>query len=449
MKEKNIQNNSIRNFPEHIRNLPRRQFMRRIIGSASIIAALPYISCSGKNTSFKTLEETAGKLSKTDFGDERFWKIVKEQFLIRKNLIMMNTANLCPSPNMVQETVLEYTRDEDADASFTNREKFKNLLESTHKALAEYLGASPDEIVITRNTSESNNMVINGITLKQNDEVVIWNQNHPTNNLAWDVRAERYGFSVKRVKTPPLPESGDDMVKPFRDALSNRTKVLAFSHVSNISGTALPAKELCQMARDNGILTLIDGAQTFGANVVNLNDIGCDFYTGSAHKWFCGPREVGILYIRSDRIANLHPTIVGAHWENSEKTASKKFEAIGQRDDARLAAMGETVKFQNTIGKSRVEARIFALAEAVKSELKKKIRNIKFFTPLEPEFSSGIVVFTAPGIDLSKALNTLYHKHNIGCAVMSGDFTGIRLSPNINNSMEEVDKAVTRVASLL
>ena len=449
MKEKVIQNQAIQNFPECIHNLPRRKFIKRLLGGAAVTAVLPYIGCSKNKDSFEPLAEAAGKLSKDDPGDERFWKIVKEQFPVRKNLIIMNTANLSPSPYPVQELVFELTRDEDADASFTNREKFNDLRELARKGLAEYLGASPDEIVITRNTSEGNNMVISGLILERGDEVVIWNQNHPTANIAWDVRAERYGFSVKRVKTPPIPESNEDFVKPFRDALTKRTRVLAFSHVSNISGVALPAKELCQMARDNGILTLVDGAQTFGAHVINLNDMGCDFYTGSAHKWFCGPKEVGILYVRTDRIAGMYPSIVGAGWENSLKNGARKFEALGQRDDARVASMGKTVEFHNTIGKNRIEARMRTLANVMKSELKRKIRNIKFHTPIKPEFSGGIVVFTAPGIDLSEALNTLYHKHNIGCTVMSGDFAGIRLSPHIYNSMLEVDKVAIAVASLV
>lgn len=211
---------------------------------------------------------------------------------------MMNAANLCPSPYPVIETVEQLTRDVDMDASFQNRGKFGELREKARTALAAHVGADPTEIAITRNTSESNNTVVNGLTLGAGDEVVIWDQNHPTNNTSWEVRAERMGFSVKKVATPPSPQSPEELVSVFADALSARTKVLSFTHVSNVSGVELPAKELCRMARERGILTLVDGAQSFGAIHLDLHDMGCDFFSGSSHKWFVGPKEAGILYVR-------------------------------------------------------------------------------------------------------------------------------------------------------
>jgi selenocysteine lyase/cysteine desulfurase len=119
------------------------------------------------------------------------------------------------------------TRSVDLDASFQNRAKFGELRERAREALAAYLGADPDEIAITRNTSEGNNTVVNGLDLGSGDDVVIWDQNHPTANIAWDVRAERYGFTVTRVKTPPQPRTADDLVRPFRDAMSRSTRIVA------------------------------------------------------------------------------------------------------------------------------------------------------------------------------------------------------------------------------
>jgi len=278
--------------------------------------------------------------------------------------------------------------------------------------------------------------------------VIIWDENHPTANVAWDVRAERYGFTVKRVKTPEAFGNDEELMRPFIDALTKRTRLMCFSHVSNISGIALPAKEMCTMARDHGVLTHIDGAQTFGSHVVNLQTIGCDFYTGSSHKWFFGPKEVGILYVREERIADLWPTIVGVGYPGAIEKGAQKFETLGQRDDSRIAAMGKTVEFHNTIGKDRIEARIRFLAAALKVKLKKKIIDVKFRTPLAPELSGGVVVFHVPGIDLSNALNILYNNHNIGCAVFGGDSGGIRLCPHVYNTMDEIDKAVNAVASL-
>lgn len=441
-------NRVILNFPEDIKNLPRRRFLKQMLGGAAAAAVIPSAVLAERKHSFDSLRETANGISYNDAGDEKFWMLVKENFSIRKGLIMLNAANLCPSPFPVQQTVFRFTQDLDSDPSSINRKKFSELQEKTRIGLADYLGANPDEIAITRNTSEGNNMVINGLTFKPGDEVVIWDENHPTANIAWDVRAERYGFTVKRVKVPGKFNSAQELINPFQAALTRHTRLMCFSHVSNLSGIALPAKEICSMAHERGVLTHIDGAQTFGSQVIDLHDIGCDFYTGSSHKWFIGPKEVGVLYVRKERIEGLWPTIVGIGYQGALKKGAQKFETLGQRDNSRIAAMGKTVEFHNTIGKARIEARIRTLASGFKNELKKRILKVKFYTPLEPELSLGVVVFGAPGIELSKALDTLYHTHNIGCAVFGGDLAGIRMCPHIYNTREEMDMAVYALSKL-
>ncbi len=437
----------IMNFPEDVRALPRRQFIKMSFGGAAAAAVLPSTVFGGNGASSESLKKAAFRLSAVDRGGEEFWKLVKENFPIRKGLIMLNAANLCPSPYVVQQRVFELTRDVDSDPSSINRKKFGDLREEARSALANFVGAIPEEIAIVRNTSEGNNMVINGLTFKGGDEVIIWDENHPTANIAWDVRAERYGFIVKRVKTPEFFESDEELMKPFIDAMTERTKLMCFSHVSNVSGIALPVEKMCTTARKHGVLSHIDGAQTFGSQVVNLSAIGCDFYTGSAHKWFCGPKEVGLLYVRKERIGDLWPTIVGVGYPGVIDKGAQKFETLGQRDNSRIAAMGKTVEFHKMIGKERIEARINYLANALKMRLIERIPDIKFRTPLKPEFSGGVVVFHIPGADLGKVLDTLYHKHNIGCAVFGGESGGIRFCPHIYNSLEEIDKAIGAVAS--
>ncbi len=426
----------------------RRQFLKRFLGGVAASVVIPSIGFPEAEALSNPLVKAGRALAPNDVGDERFWSLVKEQFPLRRGLILMNSANLCPSPYPVFETVFGLTRDVDSDASFPNRSKFKDLHEQSLQALGEYLGASSDELVITRNTSEGNNMVINGLDLKAGDEVVIWDQNHPTCNVAWDVRAQRYGFTVKKVSTPTEPKSPEDLLTPFYNAFTKNTKVLGFSHVSNISGIALPAKELCRSARERDILTLVDGAQTFGVFALNLHDLGCDFFTGSGHKWFMGPKEGGLLYVRKDRVDDLWPTIVGVGWEQARDKGARKFGTLGQRDDAALAAMGKTVTFHNNIGKERVEKRVRQLVAALQEEIKKKMPDASFISPTDPVLGSGVLVFKPHQKDLSQTVNTLYQKHLIGCTVFGGDRAGIRLSPHIFNTLEEAEKVIDAIAGL-
>ncbi|MBN1222308.1 MAG: aminotransferase class V-fold PLP-dependent enzyme, partial [Candidatus Aminicenantes bacterium] len=360
---------TIQNFPEDIQCLPRRRFVQGLFGVAAA-AVWPSFKLSGIIPSFSCLKNTAVKLEGIEAGEESFWKLVKNQFMIREGLIMMNAANLCPSPYSVQHRMFELTRDVDIDVSYNNRNKFYDLQEESRNALARYLGASPEEIAITRNTSESNNMVINGLTFKRGDEVVIWDENHPTANEAWNVRAERYGFTVKRVRMPAIFSKSEELIQSFVDAITPRTRLLCFSHVSNLSGIALPVREICRTAHERNILVHVDGAQTFGLYKIDLHDLQCDFYTGSAHKWFVGPKEVGVLYVRKELIANLWPTIVGVGYPDVLDKGARKFETLGQRDDSKIAAMAAAVRFHETIGPARIEARVRSLTAELKCRLR-------------------------------------------------------------------------------
>ena len=361
----------------------------------------------------------------------------------------MNAANLCPSPYPVQEAVFRLTRDVDADASFQNRAKFRELREEARRALASYLGASPDEIAIPRNTSEGNNTVLNGLELGVGDEVVIWDQNHPTNNVSWDVRAERWGFTVRRVSTPPVPSAAEELVAAFEEAITDRTRALAFSHISNVSGVALPAEDLCRLAREAGILTLVDGAQSFGALRVDLHAMGCDFYTGSAHKWFVGPKEAGVLYVREERIPELWASDVGVGWAGALEGGARKFDNLGQRDDAAVSAMGTAVRFHEAIGPGLIEERVRALETRMREAVRERIPGVEFHTADEPDRRAGVIVVRIGGADHAELYRRLYEEHRVGCALRGGEFGGIRLCPHIYNTMEEVERVADALARTL
>jgi isopenicillin-N epimerase len=422
----------------------RRSFLKGIAGSAAVLPLLPTLARAG---SADELRRASEKLAAGDSANESYWRLVKGQFTIKPNFIMLNAANLCPSPHMVRESVFRLTDDLDADVSFQNRAKFDALREEAGRKLASLMSASDDEIAIVRNTSEANNIIVNGLELKAGDEVVIFDQNHPTNNVAWDVRAARFGFTVKRVSLRNPPESVEEMLKTFQGAFSNKTKVLSITDASNTTGVRLPSKELCRMARERGIYTHVDGAQTFGLLAVNLHELGCDSYSGSAHKWFMGPKEAGLLYIRRERIAQLWPGVVGVGWGDKVETASKgarKFETLGQRDDAAVSAMGTTVDFHLLIGPARIEARMRELAAALKEGCA-RIPGARLLTSTSPELSAGVCVVTFEGKETRKIYEALYAKHHIAAAPTGG----IRFCPHIYNTMEEIERTVSALAQIV
>jgi selenocysteine lyase/cysteine desulfurase len=152
--------------------------------------------------------------------------------------------------------------------------------------------------------------------------------------------------------------------------------------------------------------------------------------------------------VRKERVKDLWPIQVGVGWEQAKDRGAHKFSTLGQRDDARVCAMKKAVEFHNSIGKDRIEARVRQIAATLKNEIGKRIPGTKFHTPVMPEFSSGVVVFAMPNVDARKAFETLYEKHTIGCAAMRGEFTGIRLSPHVYNTMKDVERVVDALEGL-
>jgi isopenicillin-N epimerase len=375
---------------------------------------------------------------------EEFWESVREQFFMPPALGVMNAANLCPALVPVVETQERLTRDLDRDPSFPNRVKLTEGKESTRKLLAEFLGVTAEEIVLTRNTSEGNNLVSSGIELKAGDEVLLFSDNHPSNLDAWKIKSRRFGFTV-RVLEQINPHPGDSYyLEALAQQLTERTRVLGFTHLTSTVGDLMPARELCKMARERGVLTLVDGAQSLGLIEVNLAEMQPDFYTSSAHKWPCGPKEVGVLYVNNTAQSRIWPSIVSAF--PGATGISKGFESFGQRDEPAIMAFGEALKFQTKIGRKVIEARSRELAQALIRGLQ-KIDGVQLWTSTDPRRSHSVVSFRPGNLDIPKLAAALYQKDRLaGAPRLGADRGGMRFSPHFYNLHSEVDRALAAVS---
>jgi isopenicillin-N epimerase len=427
-----------RSTPVHATD--RRGFLRVLGRSAVGVAALPVLpeGVLGIDTSALSAPSTAQ--------DEAYWRLVRAQFPLRAGIRPMNAANLCPAPRSVVDRVVATMAELEADVSFQNRAQYDALRERVRERLAAYLGASADEIAIVRNTSEANNVIAGGVQLERGDDVVLHSENHPTNSVSWDVRAARHGFVVRRVTITP-EMSADAMLDAFRAALTPRTRVLSFTDISNVSGIRLPARALCALARERGIHGHVDGAQSFGAVRVNLRELGCDSYATSAHKWFMGPKEAGVLFVRAERAAALWPATVGVGWGDAAETSlrgARRFETLGQRNDATIAGLDAALDFHETIGAAAIETRVLALAAALK-ELLRAIPGARLVTPVAPERSGGVVIARFGERDHRALYQRLYAEHGVAGAATGG----LRLCPHIYNTQEDVAHAARAVRKLV
>jgi isopenicillin-N epimerase len=411
--------------------LTRRAFTKLIAGgSAALVAGSPV----------RAEQASTAVLPASASADEKYWESIRAQFLMPPDLAVMNAANLCPSSRPVLDTLRRATDDIDRDPSPMNREKLGPAKEAARRTVAEFLRVTPEEVVLTRNTSEANNLVSSGLDLKPGDEVLVFDDNHPSNHLAWEQKARRAGFTVRSLASPQPHPGMDGYLRLVRTSITPRTRVLAFSHITNTTGDLRPAAELCRLAREHDVLTLVDGAQSFGLLDVDLSEMEPDFYTGSAHKWPCGPKETGVLFVSRRVQPRLWPSIYSAY--PGAVGYSKTFEGFGQRDEPALIAFAEALRFQSAIGRPAIERRARALAGTLASNLR-ALSGVTVATHPSPELSTAVVTLTVAGLDPSKLATALYRTDRIGCAVMG---PGIRFSPHVYNTTAEVDRAVAAVA---
>jgi len=379
--------------------------------------------------------------------DDSFWTLVRGQFALDDDLTFLNAANLCPASRPVIETLYQRARDLDRDPSPDTKERLIAEREETRRLLAEYLRASPEEILLTRNTSEANNIVSGGLALKAGDEVVIFADNHPSNHRAWTEKAKRFGFTVTVVDVASPHPGAEYYLDAFRKAITPRTRLIAFTHVTSTVGDVFPAKELCALARERGALSLVDGAQSFGVLDVDLSQMQPDFYTGSGHKWPCAPRGTGVLYVRRAAQATLSPSIVSLY--PGSVGISRSHEGIGQRDEPAMIAFGKALRVQMTIGRPAIESHARELAQALIAGLS-AMNGVRVWTHPDPARSAGIVAFQPGSLDPRRLARALYENDRIASQVRGGeDRPGLRLSPHLYNTHADVERTLAAVRRYL
>jgi isopenicillin-N epimerase len=378
--------------------------------------------------------------------DEKYWQDVRARFLVPRNVGFFNAANLCPMSLPVIEAMEKNVRGYEVNPSPENRAVLMQGREDSRKLLAAALRVTPEEIVLTRNTTEGNNFVSSGLTLGPGDEVVVSSDNHPSNLTAWQRKAARFGFTVVAVPPPAKHPGTEAYVDLFTKAFTPRTKVLAVTYVSSNSGDVLPVAELCRAARSRGVLSLVDGAQAFGVIDVNLAEVKPDFFTGSMHKWPCGPKETGVLFVAAAAQDRIAPTIYGVY--GGAVGISRTLEAEGQRDDASIQAMVAALEFQGKIGRDVIDRRVRTLAQHLMTSLQ-KLPGVQLWTDPAPGRFAGIVIFKPGTLDPRRLTDSLSANEKIvvTARAATGSNPGLRVSPHFYNTLDEMDRLVAAIAA--
>ena len=383
-----------------------------------------------------------GPLSKSSLRPLVDWNDVRAQFLMPPDVSVLNAANLCPSPARVLETVVEHTERLNREPVPSYRSEIGGSKERTRELLADFLRVTPEEILITRNTSEGNNWISNGLDLGPGDEVLIFSDNHPSNNAAWKAKGERYGYTVKEVAQVNPHPGFEYYLEAFERAITPNTRVITFMHLSNTAGDLFPAKELCALARDRGIISMVDGAQSFGLLDVDLSEIQPDFYTGSAHKWPCGPKETGVLFVNARVQDRFWPSSYSAY--PGRTGISRTHEGMGQRDTPALHAFGTQIEFLQAIGQNEIEARSRELANQLIEGLN-AIDGVHMWTPAEPELRAAVVTFRPGELNAGRVLRALEEDGIVAASRGGTDRGGIRFSPHFYNMEVDIERGIDAI----
>ena len=307
------------------------------------------------------------------------------------------------------------------------------------------MGCDADELAITQNATFGANYCANGLTLRPGDEVIMTNHEHVGCESPWQLRAKRYGIYIKKVGLPVPPESPQQLIDLFVNATTPQTRVWAIPHLTSQLAIRFPVDRMCAIARERGILSIVDGAQCCGHMPLDLRRMGCDAYFSSPHKWLLAPPGSGFLYVRRDLIPNVWATVVSGQWDNY-RDGMYRFMQIGTGSLSALKGYEAAIDFHNRIGGERIERRIMALADRLRAGLA-QIPGTRISSPQHAELRSATTVWSLTGTTAVQLMDALWDRAKVRVRSM-GDPWGVRQCCHIYNLPEDVDRTLATARRL-
>ena len=416
----------------------RRSFLTALAGAG--LGTLPAFRAHAMGIVLRADAIAGDRPPETVADDELYWAQIQRAFDADRTLINLNNGGVSPSPTHVLEQMIR-------DLRFSNEAPVEHMwrvleprIESVRRELAYEFGCDPEEMAITRNASEAQETMIFGLDLRRGDEVIVSTQNYPRMLTAWDQRARRDGIVVRRVKFGVPPRNLSDVAAAFTEAITPRTKVIEVTHITNLTGQILPVKEIVAVARARGVQVFVDGAHAFEHFPFTRDDLGCDYYGTSLHKWLLAPIGTGFLYVRRERQKSLWPLMAAP--ESMDENI-RKYEEIGTHPAANHNAIATALAFHRGIGVERKAARLRLLRDRwAKRLVSEGGGRLRVLTPLDdPRQACGIGLLAIDGIAPGDLVSHLWTTHRIiTTPIPHEEFQGVRVTPNVYTTLDEVDR---------
>ncbi|SEP87575.1 aminotransferase class V-fold PLP-dependent enzyme [Neolewinella agarilytica] len=419
--------------------LNRRNWLRQSVLATAGAALLAPAGLQALNDRQTRLYEQLA----TPGSDEAYWEMVKSQFSFAPGLTYFNNGSLGACPDHVSQATNEFRKTLDGFPSRYMWGGWDDEKEAVREKVAETFAVSPETIALIHNTTEGMNLIASSMELEEGDEVLLSSHEHTSARVPWKYWQERKGVVLKDVELPLLPKSREEIVELFRQAITPKTKVISIVHVTNTNGMRLPVREISDMAHERGVLVAVDGAQSMGMFRINLDELGCDFFTSSSHKWLFSPKGMGVFYAREEAQKWLKPLIVCRGWED---TSIRRLENYNTRNLPELLGLGAALDFRSLIGQERIEQRIFELKHYFRELLNSDDR-FALKTPAPDGLSAGIQTVEVLGKNAAEVRKALSDNHGIDCRPMTAhSINGLRISLAIYCTKADVDRLVKALA---
>ncbi|HEV2489426.1 MAG TPA: aminotransferase class V-fold PLP-dependent enzyme [Candidatus Acidoferrales bacterium] len=423
--------------------LRRREFIQR----AAIAAAILGVPMARAERVFAQADSENPPLPPQDLyttDPARYWAELRRQWLLAPDHVNLNCGSVGCTPLPVLRAMIDHilSAEEFREAPYPWFGYEENdRIHALRDSLAGFLNVTRDELAIVRNATEANNVVASGLDMKPGEEVLMSDQEHPGGFCPWEEKAARYGIKINKVTLPKPPSSAEEIVELFEKALTPKTRIIFFSHITTATGVVLPAKEICAMARRRGVLSSVDGAHAIGQIPLDLRDMGCDFYGSSPHKWLMAPKGTGFLYIREEHLKDLWVHTATANWNNYDMKAYR-FSWFGTSNLSVMVGLKAAIDFFHQIGPQRIYARAHELATQVRDRVA-KYPQAKIVNASSDPFYGGMVCFEANPPLPAGATTGGFKKVVDECAArnmrIAGGIDHFRISTHIFTQPTELD----------
>ncbi len=371
--------------------------------------------------------------------DEDFWAMVAQAFTVDRSLVNLNNGGVSPAPAYVQEAMKRHLDYSNEAPVYTMWRILEPQREAVRERLARQWGVDPEEVALTRNASESLQILQFGYDLRAGDEVLTTTQDYPRMLTTFKQRERREGIVLKQFSIPVPSEDPAAVVSAFEENITPRTRLILMCHMINLTGQILPVRAVAQMARRRGIPVIVDGAHALAHFDFKISDLDCDNYSVSLHKWLFAPHGTGLLYVRRDKIKEIWPLMAATEQMDDN---IRKYEEIGTHPAANFLAIAEALTFHQGIGGKRKEARLVFLRDYWANKLL-EVEGITLHTSLKPGMACGIANVEIEGIDPGALTDWLWQQHRIIVTPINhAEFRGLRVSPSAYTTLEELDRFV-------